>query len=197
MLGDINQVNPWLNQSLKVSYHKALETVKVRNLSTILTVTLMLYSSLTSAATDGGLGLSSNGTSDITITKGNRAQITDMDDFVFASINTAVTGTDTICVYNTTATYLVAADSANGAGVFRVADGINSIVYTAEWDDGSGFSALGEGVGLNLTGQIGSAVTGCGGINNAALRVSISAANMTAAPSGIYTDTLSITVAPE
>ena len=158
---------------------------------------LMLYSGISSAAVDGALGLSSTGTSDLTVTKGNRAQITDMDDFVFASINVAVTGTDTICVYNTTATYLVAADSANGAGTFRVADGINTIQYTAEWDDGSGFSVLGEGVGSNLTGQIGSAITGCGGVNNAALRISISAANMTAAPSGVYTDTLSITVAPE
>ncbi|MEM7018547.1 MAG: hypothetical protein AAF512_14550 [Pseudomonadota bacterium] len=175
--------------------------MKLRNHSLKVAAALMLSSGVAFAATDGTLGLSSTGTTDITVTKGDLAQITDMDDFNLGPWTAGnLVQTDTVCVFTTTGLYNVTADSANGAGTFQVNSGANNIVYRVRWDDGAtGLTTLTDATLFDNggAGLAGSTTSACGGVNNATLEIFLSNANMTAAPVGVYTDVLSVTVAAQ
>ena len=167
----------------------------------------LLASGLASAASDGTLGLTSTGTLDITVTKGDMALITKLDDIALGTFSTwgvgdgNLTGNDDVCVFATTANYIVTAESANSSGTdFRLSDsgGTNFITYTVTWDDGPGGAfALSEGTASGP--QVPHTEQDCGGAlsTNATVAVSISEANMIAAASGIYSDTLTLLIAPQ
>ena len=159
---------------------------------------LMLGTTAT-AATDGTLGLTSTGTTDISIIKGDTAQITGLTDMVMAPWTTgspAPVDSTTACVYTSTGAYQVTPTSANGAGLqFRMADGGNFLVYDVNWNDGSGNTNLNNG--QLLGGQAGSTTIGCGGATNVTVQVNVTIGNITAAPVGNYADTLTLLIAPE
>ena len=109
----------------------------------------LMLSTTATAATDGTLGLTSTGTTDISIIKGDTAQITGLADMVMAPWTTgdpAPVDSTTACVYTSTGAYQVTPTSANGAGAqFRMADGGNFLVYDVNWNDGSGNVNLNNG----------------------------------------------------
>lgn len=161
----------------------------------------LLLSTTAQAATDGTLGLTSTGTTDISIIKGDTAQITGLTDIVLAPWTVgdpAPVGTSPACVYTSTGTYQMTATSANGSGTtFRLTDGTNFINYTVQWNDGVGGLASTSN-GTPLAGLTGDAVsTNCGGATPATVQVNISNAQMTAAPEGTYGDTLTVLITPQ
>ena len=176
----------------------------LRKLGLALTTTALVALAVgtAQAASDGLLGLSSIGTTDVTITKGELAQITGLTNIALAPWNTgspAPAGAATACVYTSTGNYQVTASSANTSGVdFRLFDGaLNFIVYTMSYNDGViGPQAMTSGV--VQVGQTGDAVSvTCGGGFPATIAVAITVPVMTAAPVGAYSDTLTLLIAPE
>jgi hypothetical protein len=153
------------------------------------------------AATDGVLGLTSQGTTIVSITKGDVVMITGLTDIALAPWTTgqpAPAGLSSACVFTSTGNYQVTASSANTTGSdFRLTDGLNFIVYTTAWNDGvSGAAALTGGT--PLTTRVGDAVSmNCGGATPAQVTVNITVAEMNGAPVGSYTDTLTLLIAPE
>jgi hypothetical protein len=161
----------------------------------------LLFSTAATAATDGTLGLNSIGTTDISIIKGDTAQITGLTDIVLAPWTTgdpAPVGSANACVYTSTGTYQMTATSSNGAGTtYRLTDGASFINYTVSWNDGAaGLQAIGNGVAL--VGQVGDAAsTTCGGATPATVQVNITVGQMGGAPTGSYGDTLTVLIAPQ
>ncbi len=159
----------------------------------------LMFSTTAMAATDGTLGLSSTGTTDISIIKGDTAQITGLADMAMAPWTTgdpAPVDSTTACVYTSTGAYQVTPTSANGAGAqFRMADGGNFLVYDVNWNDGTGNVNLNNGAVQG--GRAGSTTVGCGGATNATVQVNVTLGNVTAAPVGNYADTLTLLIAPE
>ncbi len=161
----------------------------------------LLLSTTAHSATDGTLGLTSTGTTDISIIKGDTAQITGFVDIVLAPWTTgdpAPAGSSPACVYTSTGTYQMTATSANGVGTtFRLTDGTNFINYGVQWNDGvGGFAATSNGT--PLAGLTGDAVsTTCGGATPATVQVNITVGQMNAAPTGSYGDTLTVLIAPQ
>ena len=162
---------------------------------------VLLFSGTATAATDGTLGLTSTGTTDISIIKGETAMITGLTDIILAPWTTgdpAPIGTTNACVYTSTGNYQMTATSSNGAGTaYRLTDGTNFINYGVQWNDGAaGLQATSNGVAL--VGQVGDgASTTCGGATPATVQVNITVGQMTAAPTGTFGDTLTVLIAPE
>jgi hypothetical protein len=160
----------------------------------------LLISTSAMAASDGTLGLTSFGSTDISIVKGDSAQITGLTDIVltpWTNGDPAPVGTTNACVYTSTGAYGMTATSANGAGaIFRLTDGTNFIDYAVSWNDGSGLAAASNGVAL--TGRVGDAVsTTCGGATPATVQVNIATPDMASSPTGTFGDTLTVLIAPE
>lgn len=162
----------------------------------------LLISTSALAATDGLLGLNSTGTTDITIIKGDTAQITGLTDIAllpWTAGDPAPVGTSTACVYTSTSAYGMTANSSNGAGAaFRMTDGTNFMSYQVRWNDGSGLTLASNGVALGA--QAGSTTLGCGGGTNATVQVTIpvgGATGIAAALTGSYADTLTVLIIPE
>jgi hypothetical protein len=170
------------------------------------------------AATQGTLGVTSTGTVDITIPIGNVVQISGLVDFnvgIWSPGDPDVALAQDVCVYanNTGGDYLVTTTSLNegGTGFYRLFDGATGYVpYQVGWTDapGSNFAgstAEGPGTPFNAPGdpsvnQDNGSTTDptCAGgtAPTATLSVQILAADLGAAPDGMYGDTLTIVVQP-
>ena len=153
------------------------------------------------AATDGAFGLTSIGTTDISIIRGETAQATGLEDIVLAPWtegDIAPRGTATACIYTSTGTYQVSASSSNGAGGnFRLSSGTSFINYRVRWNDGvNGLTRLSNGTPAG--GFVGDSTSlNCGGANPATIQVNITNAEISAAPIGTYSDTLTIMITPQ
>ncbi len=141
------------------------------------------------AATQGSVGSSSTGTSVISVVVSPLARITAIDDVTFGtwSGSGALSATDDVCVWTT-------------GGAFTLADGSNEVSYSVTWDDVAGSSSGASlTAGTGLSGQTSSATsTDCtGGSMTATLGVSIAEGDLSGAPSGNYSGTLTLVIAPE
>ena len=163
----------------------------------VLASALVASGSLMAAPTQGTLGATSSGTSDVTIIKENAVQITgvaDLDLGTHATLAADVSVNDDVCVFNSTATYSITVSSANGG--FNLSDGTNNIPYSVDWSSGGAAVALTDGALLgSLTGDRTS--LNCGGSTNANFSATVAAADFNAAGPGTYTDTLTLLVKPE
>lgn len=178
--------------------------MKLRNAITAFAAAGLVAGSMNvSAATvDGSLGLTSTGTQDVTLGITDLAKVTGI-----AAIGLGnYTGTgglsqsDTMCVYrNGTGSYSVTLTSANAAaGAFRLNAGTNFVTYAVDWtDNGTVGTTTGVASGTAVTGQGGDASSQtCGGVDNATLAVGVTEAALQAAPTGSYTDVITILVSP-
>lgn len=173
---------------------------KMLKLTAVLVVSVAL-SATAFAATDGTLGTTSQGTTDISVTVGEMVRISDLEDFAFGSY--AGTGdldsNDDLCVYrNGGALYTITATSNEGA--FTVKDGADSIAYSVQFNDQTGTNgevsltyntASGTQSGANTQ----SANCATGG-KSANVHIVLTEAAVQAAPPGSYTGTLILTAAP-
>ena len=175
------------------------------------------------AATDGTLttgGGVSEGSSDIGLVKQVSVQITGLDDLAlgsFAALDEAVTVTDEVCVFTTGVDFLVEASSTSGAFALVGESSGHRLPYTVRWGEETLATGSGGGGGGsfldNVPGILGAppggatdtalssvqslAGTGCEGEGNASYSITIAAEDFNAAPHDDYTDTMTLSIAPE
>ena len=170
-------------------------------LAAVASIVIASTSGVALAATQGNLDTTSEGTSDVTIIKQNAVQLTKVDDLDFGNVGFMASDTtlsDDVCVFSSTTDYNVTMSSGQGPGAFAVADGGNSIPYTVSWTDGTTTATdpvvSGTQIADDFTGD--DADPDCGGGTNASFSVTIGAAGFNAAPTGSYSDTLTLLVEP-
>lgn len=165
------------------------------------------------AATDGSLGGTSTGTSELSVTVPLRAQITGVADLDFSSELTAwngaddVTLADSVCVFTSSGAYEVTASGNGTANAFTVTDGSTFISYTVEWDDNDASNsgtALTTGVQSTANFEGTTTLSDCAPspTNNATFIVTMDGDSGTddlaSATTGVnYTGTLTLLVTPE
>ena len=161
----------------------------------------MMTTGVVLAATQGSVGGTSTGSVDINVTVDDAVRISGLSDLTatFDGVNDVVENS-TACIYrNATGLYAVTATGDIGvSNTFIIDDAVNpAIPYTVTWNDGSGPTAMTSTV--QLTGQTGADTTlsDCGGGSNATVEVTVDAAALLAAPTSVYTGTLTLEVAPE
>ena len=166
-------------------------------------------SSFAYAASDGSLGASSTGTSDISVTTTEMAQITNMANISAGSYSGAlgVDLNDDVCIYTNDAgatSYKVTATGnylANGGAgnLFFVKSTTTSstIAYTVSWNNttGAGNTAL-------TANTQSAAITGATNTypcvtNNANFRVQMTHNDIMSVPAGTYEGTLTLVVVPD
>ncbi len=149
------------------------------------------------AATQGNLGLESEGSSIVTIIKQNAVQISNVNDLdlgTAAFLAADASANDDVCIFNSTASYQVTVTSTNG---MNLVDGTDMIPYAVEWSANGG-AAVGVSDGVPVTGLVGDqASLDCNGGTNANFSATVAAADFNAAAPGTYTDTLTLLVEPE
>ena len=161
----------------------------------------------------------STGQSDITLIKNNAVQITNVDDLDLGTATSLAAGetltqSDDVCVHSTTGGYTVTLDSVDNPGTFVLTNDdvavANTIAYTVVWTEelATGGGLLGLDPQSNPfpaqpgveIGSAGAALAAddtdpaCGGATNATFSVTVDDTAFNGAPSGTYTDTLSMVV---
>ncbi|MFQ5352575.1 MAG: hypothetical protein ACE5D3_05825 [Candidatus Binatia bacterium] len=175
--------------------------MKLRNAITSITAAGLVAASMSvgAATSDGSLGSTSTGTQDISLTIQDLVQVSGIAAIDLGTYGGSgnASGSDTMCVYrNGTGSYSVTLTSANeSSGAFRLNAGTDYITYSVTWDDTSGPSAVSSSTAL--TGQSGdSSSQTCNSVDNATVAVSATAAALQAAPTGSYSDVITILVSP-
>ena len=156
------------------------------------------------AATNPLLPTVSQSTGDIIVTvdKGHAMQISELDDVYLGVHQSSVTLAqvdEAICVYGTNAAgYTVQADSANQGGLFagfRMQNGGFFVDYFVNWTDSSGTSGLLEGFASAVhTGNDLNLNCGAVGNTNTTISINVEPTTFDAAPTALYTDTLTLLV---
>lgn len=172
----------------------------------VLMVIMLLGLALDSfSATQGSLGTSSTGTVNIGLTIIGVVQISNLSDITLEytpGLNTDLTSVVNVCIYSnslTSSNYFITATSTNAAaGVMRVSNGAGTpayIPYTVQWYiqvDAGGTATSLVNATKNSTAFTGasSSSASCGGNPNASFKATFLAADLEAAGSGTYSDTL-------
>ena len=102
------------------------------------------------------------------------------------------------CVGPTSAQYRITARGSGSGGAFTLTNGISQLAYSVQYAGRTGgFATLTAGV--PRTGLAGDTRAQCTGLTRESerLRITITAANLTAATAGTYSGSLTLTVAPE
>ena len=158
------------------------------------------------AATDGTLGVSSTGRSNITITVQRELRVNNLNDIPLGTFDAATApllGSDTLCVYdNGLSGYQVTLSSGNGTGQFEMRNGPSVVTYAVEFDDsGTGANYVTATEGAPITGRTNASTSNDGcvtlGADNARIRIRVNASDVSgSSTNGLHTDTLSVVVAP-
>jgi hypothetical protein len=162
------------------------------------------------AALQGTLGTTSNGSLNFSVTKPPRADISNLTDLQLAGWivgDGAVTMTEDVCVYSTRPSggYTVLAAGSGAGQDFTLSNGGATLPYQVSWNAG-GVGNL-SNTGTPLTSNVASAgfthaatdSSSCSGAApgpTARLIVYVSNGQMSSAPSGSYSGTLTLVVTP-
>lgn len=169
---------------------------------------LAALSPLAISATDGSLGTSSQGTTDIDIAIGDFVQISGMSDIDLgaATAGSASTGNTGACIYRNSdddvdVTFTSSVDTANGnTGAFRMENSDTAGVFLPYSVSLTGASTNLVGVGSGGTASTISdednSSSSCGGGSSHTLSVTVSATTIDTAEVGAYADTITVLVAP-
>lgn len=140
----------------------------------------------------------------LSTTLNNVIRVSSIDDFIFGTHTglaaTSPSLTDDICVYrNSNGNYQVTASGNGVGGAFSLSNGINNIAYSAQWDDGSGFTPLQANTALNNQSNVFNSSIDCnaGGANNARLKIDINNSELQSVTAGSYQGIITIMVAPQ
>ena len=161
-----------------------------KRLGQLMVATLMPVFALHAATTET--------TAEVTITKPDTVQITDVNDLVlgsFSSLDTSLSVSDDVCVYSSSGAYGLVVTSTNGA--FELKDGGTTTVmpYSIDWLVAS---AITVSYGVALVGIAGNASSvSCDGTPNASSEATVTAADFNAADPGGYSDTVTFLIQPE
>ena len=153
------------------------------------------------ATVDGALGATSTGTQDVSVIIGDQVKLSGVSSIGLGSYAGSgnVTASDTMCVYrNSTGSYKVKLTSANqNAGAFRMQASGSFLAYAVDWTDGTPTTTSNVTSDVEISGQVGhSTAEDCGAVDNAQIDVTVAEAALQAAPSGSYSDTITILVTP-
>ncbi|MFK7854964.1 MAG: hypothetical protein AB8B79_12655 [Granulosicoccus sp.] len=173
--------------------------MKALNKTLLVAALTLSGTSLTAiAATQGNLGASSTGSSDVMIIKDNVVQLSGVGDLDLGQHNSTdidLTANDDVCVFNSTATYSVTVESAGSA--FELRNGAEAIPYSVLWTT-SAAPATAMTHQAALGGNVGDRTSpNCNGGTNANFAVQVSSVDFNAAVPGTYTDTLTLMIEPE
>ena len=168
---------------------------------------VVFYPDALFAASDGALGATSSGTSEVSVTIPPRVRVSEIDDLSLGTWNNggSLSGNDDICIYTNQVggTYRVTFAGDGSGGAFEVRNGSGSaMAYRVLWNDEqttAGSVEANSGVSLNgQTGACSSSVScdDCGN-TNANLQVVFEQSTLTGAQSGDYIGEISILVEPE
>jgi hypothetical protein len=158
------------------------------------------------AANDGTLGATSQGDLNITLTINDLVLISQLDDIPLGTYapGSNMTGSDILCVYSNTGGYQITATGSGAGSAFELAatgGSGGSIPYTVDWADTGG---AGSGTSLTATAPLAGQVDSvrspdCSGgtANNATVFVTVTDADLAAAPADNYLGVLTLLVAPE
>ena len=172
------------------------------------TAVFLLSVSQAYAASDGTVGLTSTGSSTLSLTIPEFVVISGMADFGFGSWNgtSALDLDDDVIISGNddqaSPTYKVNIVGNGAAGAFTMARSAPAapgatIAYTVEFNDATGTGGVSVTKGVDVTAQSGINGTLDSTNENANIRVQISLAALQAAPYGTYGGTLTIVVTPE
>jgi len=173
--------------------------MKFRYLATAIVLTAL--SPVAISATDGTLGATSTGETDVTITIGDVVQVL-VEGNVPLTYTPGVnsTGGTTVCIYrNSNANVNVTLSSGNeNAGVFRMNDGgTNFLPYSVDFTGSTTALTNVVSSAINAISDEDNASSNCGGAPYShSLDVTASSTDLDAAPAGSYLDTLTILAAP-
>ncbi|MFO1073630.1 MAG: hypothetical protein U1E17_13355 [Geminicoccaceae bacterium] len=158
------------------------------------------------AASDGTLGATSTGSSNISLTVAGTVKITNVNDIALGTTSPdsfSMDVRDSVCVYSNAGSrhsFYLTASSANASGiVFRLRNGSSYIHYDT-WFGTNSNNNNNEGFQLGSAypqGPFeGSGSQNCNGSTNSFFRVTVYSNDWDGAPSGNYTDTLYLLVQP-
>jgi hypothetical protein len=156
------------------------------------------------AATDGTVGMTSQGTVGISATVPGRVKLTKLTDVTFSGVDPSVAASraQSVCVWSNTAgrLYTIRATGDGASNAFTLAAGTATVPYTVQWAATSG-QASGSAMttGTDLTSQSSAAVTqDCGGGTSASLIVGIASTDLQGMITGTpYTGTLTLLVSAQ
>jgi spore coat protein U-like protein len=163
----------------------------------------LAFASQAMAATDGTVGLTSTGTSVVSLTVNDRVQISSVADIALGAYAGSgnMSGQSTYCVHrNGGDNYRLTLTTNEGA--FQVSSATTSdiIPFTVNVDDDTDASVGGEAMSYNTASavaMVGHVSAACGGADNAALEVTFAEANLQAVSSASdYNATMTILVEP-
>ncbi len=172
----------------------------------LLAATGSLFSTGALAASDGTLGTTSTGTTDISLIVPALVSITNLVDInlgTYAGTGTETGNTDACIFRNGAGNYTVTATT--NKGDFRISSGSGGtasedIDFDAYWNDVSGTTgraALTYNTALTTQTGANTAALNCGGSDNANFSVEIAEADMQTKVPNTYTATVTIVIAPE
>ncbi len=163
-----------------------------------------------SAATDGNLGSTSNGSLDITFALGVAGIIVDLRDFNLGNWSGIgeLRDNDDVCIGTTgTAEYIIRADGQGAGNNFVLSNGTSELAYRVFWNDTIGTAGnfeLTAGVqSTNMTNPPNTFIaTGggnyiCTGARDANVEVVVDEAALQAAEAGAYAGVLTLTMVPQ
>ena len=161
---------------------------------------LVALSSTAFAATQGSTGFTSTGDLLITLGVVDEVKISNLADIPlgnFAGVD--ISGSSAACVYRSgvTGLYNITGTGSGAGNAFELTDGVNSVAYLVDFNDGSGLSSLASGFALASTGATATDddCTTAGG-DNALVQVTVTAAAATILPASTYTGTLTLLISP-
>jgi spore coat protein U-like protein len=181
-----------------MQYISQQEKLRRCSLSFFSIACILLLPLNTQAATDGSLGSTSEGTSLVTIIKGNAVLITDVDDLFLGThgtLDTKKVSADAVCVYSSTGAYNLAITTINGYFALQSTSTTTDIPYSLEWITDVATPVLHNSPINGLIGD--SQSINCNGSTNAIFQQTVRRAAFNAADPGSYQDTLTLLVAPE
>lgn len=159
----------------------------------------VIASSLATAATQGLIGSISEGSLDVSITKGAAVKVSKLDDVTFDASNFMLADalkTEDFCVFSSSGLYGITVTSANptAATTFGMTSSSTSDLLAYEVTVGGSVVESGQ----TLSGQVGDQLNqDCVATVNALMLLKVAANDFNAVAPGIYGDTLNISVRPE
>lgn len=168
---------------------------------TLLAAMIAGSASALAAPAENAVGTTSHATSNLSLTVPGMVQIVGVDDITFGTFNGTddVIGSTQFCVFrNGGGNYNLTVSASDN--VFDVNSGTDSVAFSVLVDDDTDASVGGSAASdsVAVTGLVDDTAANCSASgDNASMQVTFAAADLLAAPSTTYTETLTLTVAPE
>ncbi len=150
------------------------------------------------AATQGSIGFTSTGDLDIDLVVSDEVRINNLADITLGPfVGADVSGTSPACVYRNGAdTYNVTATGSGALNAFTLTNGVQTVPYSVTFSDLTDTVSLASGTAALRDDAERTSLTNCSGGDNAAIGVTVTAADAAGLAQDTYLGTLTLLVAP-